>query len=168
MTLGDFLNVCSANESIVLFYFLALPLTALLAWVFGKGQGHESPWKYLYSALVYLACIPGIFAITLSVFLLLFERNGSILDANMHTQILPVISMFATLWLIRRNVDFDFIPGFGKITTLVLLLTALIALFWILERTHIFVISIMPIEYFIALFVVILVILRFGMKKLLA
>lgn len=147
---------------------MALPLTALLAWVFGKNEGHISPWKYLYSTLVYLACIPGIFAVTLSVFMFLFEKNGSILDANVYTQVLPIVSMFLTLYLIKKNVDFDFIPGFGKIGTLVMILTALIALFWILERTRIFVISFLPIQYFAILFIAILVMLRVGMKKMLA
>jgi hypothetical protein len=114
MTLGEFLNVCDSSSSLILFFLIALPLTALLAKVFGSGQGHISPWKYLYTILMYLACIPGIFAVTLNLYLFIFEQS-SILDANLYTQILPVFSMFLTLWLIRWNVSFDEIPGFYKV-----------------------------------------------------
>jgi hypothetical protein len=165
MTLGDFLALISANPSVILFYYIALPLTAFLASVFGKGEGDISPWKYLYAVLVYLACIPGIFAISLCVYQFLFERQ-SIMDTNIYTEILPIACMILTLWLVRRNVDFKDIPGFGKLSGLMLILGALIALMWVMEKTHILVISIIPFHYFIVGFIVLLVIIRFGWKKL--
>ena len=164
MTLGDFFEILANNPSVVIFYFFALPLTAFLASVFGKGEGEISPWKYLYSTLVYLACIPGIFAITLSVYLFMFERQ-SIMDTNMYTQILPIICMFLTLWLIKRNIAFDAIPGFGKITGLVIIITAIIVLMWIVEKTHIIAITFIPFPLFILLFIVLLVVIRYGWKK---
>jgi len=74
MTLQEFFDACTNNPEIIGFYFVALPLTAFLASVFGKGEGHLSPWKYLYTVLVYAATVPGIFAIVLNVYLFLFER----------------------------------------------------------------------------------------------
>jgi hypothetical protein len=165
MTLGEFFDVLSANPSIVMFYFIALPLTAFLASIFGKGEGNISPWKYLYSVLVYLACIPGIFAVTLCVYRFLFERV-SIMDANIYTEILPVFCMILTLWLVRRNVAFDEIPGFGRLSGLMLILGVIIILMWVLEKTHIIVISIMPFHYFIVGFIILLVLLRYGWRKI--
>ena len=74
MTLQEFFDACAQQPAIPIFFFTALPLTAFLAGVFGKGEGHISPWKYLYTGLIYLAFIPGIFSITLSIYLFLFER----------------------------------------------------------------------------------------------
>lgn len=165
MTLGDFLSLISANPAIIIFYYIALPLTAFLAGIFGKGEGHSSPWKYLYSVLVYLACIPGIFAVSLCVYKFLFERQ-SVMDTNIYTEILPVFCMVLTLWLVRRNVEFSEIPGFGKLSGLILLLGALIAIMWIMEKTHILVISIMPFHYFFIAFVILLILVRLGWKKL--
>jgi len=165
MTLGQFFDSLSNNPSIVLFYFFALPLTAFLSLVFGKGEGAISPWKYLYSVLVYLACIPGIFAITLNVYLFLFERQP-IMETNLYTQILPILCMGLTLWIIRKNVQFSDIPGFGNITGLITLLSAIIVLLWVCEKTHIFVISILPFQYFILLFIVIIVAARYGFKQM--
>jgi hypothetical protein len=142
MTLGQFFESVSAQPSGLLTFFVMVPVTALIAGILGKGEGHLSPWKYLYSVLIYLACIPGIFALTLSVYLFLFERT-SILDTNVFTQILPVICMIATLWLVRKNVDLKFVPGFGRLNGLMFMLTALITLMWILEKTHIWIMLIL-------------------------
>ena len=102
MTLGEFFELCGRNPMLVLGYFILIPLIALLAMFFSKGEGHLSPWKYLYSVLIYLVCIPGIFAITLSVYLFLFERR-SIMDTNMYTQVLPIFSMIVTIMLINAQ-----------------------------------------------------------------
>ena len=41
----------------------------------GSGETADEIWKwrYVYAGLVYLACIPGVFAITLNVYLFLFS-----------------------------------------------------------------------------------------------
>jgi len=165
MTLGDFLNALSNNPSIVCFLFGAVPLTALLASIFGKNEGAKTPWKELYSVLIYLTCIPGIFAVSLNVYLFLFERQ-SIMQTNVFTQILPILSMILTLWLVRRNVRFEQIPGFDKLGGLIMILAALIAFMWILEKTRIFAITFIPFSYFIILFIVLLIIIRVGWKRM--
>jgi len=165
MTLGDIFNLLSNNPSVICFLFVAVPLTALLASIFGRNEGAKSPWKQLYTVLVYLTCIPGIFAVTLNVYLFLFERQ-SVFDTNIFTQILPIFSMIITLWLVRKNVSFDDIPGFDKIGGLIMIIAALIIFMWFLEKTHILAITVVPFSYFLILFIVLLVIIRFGWKKL--
>lgn len=165
MTLGEFFQSCSDNPTTLLFFFIGLPVIALMAGFFGKNEGHLSPWKYLYSTLIYLGAIPGIFAITLSIYMFFFER-GSILNANIYTQILPIISMLATFWIIRKNVSFDAIPGFDKINGLIFFLSILIILLWILEKTNIYVFTYMPFFQFLLLFVAMIFLLRFGLKRM--
>lgn len=150
---------------ILVFYMGAVPLTALLALWLGKGEGHQSPWKFLYSALVYLTCIPGIFALTLSLYLFLFERR-SIMDTNIYTQILPVLSMVATLWLIKRNVSLDFIPGFGKLSGLLMVLFALIVLLWVLDRMRIFAITFIPFIWVVVFMLVIILVAIIGIRRI--
>ena len=165
MTLGQFFQAVSEQPSLVLFYFIALPLTALLASIFGKNESHLSPWKYLYSGLIYFACIPGIFAVTLSVYLFLFER-GSIMDMNIYTQVLPILCMLITLWLVRKNVDLKDVPGFDKIGSLVFIITVLICMMWILEKTNIFVFTFMPFYQFVLFFIGFLILVRWGLKRM--
>ncbi len=165
MTLGDCFEAIGNNPSWILFYFLAIPLVAFLAWIFGKEEGTATPWNYLYSLLAYFTTLPGIFAITLNVYLFLFERQ-SVFDANIYTQILPILSMILTLYLIRRNVCFEDIPGFGKLSGLVMILTALIAFMWVLEKTHIIAITFLPAQWFLIGFLLVIVICVIGWKKL--
>jgi hypothetical protein len=165
MTLGEFFNHCSENPTNIKLFFALLPLTAILSLIFGKGEGHLSPWKYLYSILVYAACIPGIFSITLSFYFFFFER-GSILNANIYTQVLPLFIMLLTLWLVRKNVSFDQVPGFDKIGSLVFFLTVLIVFLWVIEKTNIYVISYMPFWQFVVFFLLMIFLLRFGVKRI--
>ncbi len=150
----------------IIAYFGLIPLTAIIAGIMGKGEGHISPWKYLYSTLLYLVSVPAIFAITLSVYFFFFERR-SILDTDVYTQILPVLSMFATFLIIRRNVALDRVPGFGRISGLVMMIFVTMVFMWILDKTRIFAITFIPFQYVILMFVVFFVIFRYGMSNLL-
>lgn len=165
MTVGDFFEAIGSNPIIPLFYFVALPLTAFLASIFGKGQGHLSPWKEMYCSLIYAACIPGILSLVFNVYTFLFER-GSVLQANIYTQILPIVVMVLTLWLVRRNVRFDQIPGFEKIGGLLMILVALISLMWILDRMRVFAITFIPFHWFIIAFIGILFLVRLGWRRM--
>ena len=165
MTLQDFFILISKNPSFLLFFFIAIPMTALLAGIFGKGDGHLPPWRYLYGILIYSICIPGIFSFFFNVYLFLFERQ-SIFAMDIYTQIIPIISMLITLFIIGRNVDYDDIPGFEKISGLVTIISVLLAFLWIIDRTHIYVISLMPFYWVIIIFVAMIFIVRLGFKKL--
>ena len=163
MTLQDFFNACAEQPAIPIFFFTALPLTAFLAWIFGKGEGHISPWKYLYSILVYLAFIPGIFSITLSIYFFLFEKR-SIMETDIVLQIVPVVVMILTYWLIKKNISMDQIPGFGKLSGLILMISVIMVAMWILDRTHVIAITIIPFQWFILLFIALIVAARYGWK----
>jgi len=164
MTLAEFFEMVGRNPSIVLFYFLALPLTAFLAGVLGRGEGHLSPWKYLYSTIIYLVSVPGIFAVTLNVYLHLFERR-SIMDANLYTQVLPILLMLFTFWIVSKNVKIDQIPGFHKLSGLVMIIVAVLMIMWILEKTHIIAITFLPFQYVILIFLALFLAIRFGVKR---
>lgn len=165
MTLQQLFDVLSANPSITLFYFLALPLTAVLSGVLSRGKGHESPWKFLYCILLYMAAVPGIFAIFLNVYLFLFERQ-SVMNMNLFTQIFPIITMLATFFIIRKNVDLSLIPGFDRISGLIIVVGVVIGIMWILDRTRVFAVTVVPFHYVLLILVGALILLRFGWSKL--
>jgi hypothetical protein len=165
MTLGEFFKLCGENPTLLIGFFLIVPLIALLALFFSNRQGHLSPWKYLFSVLIYLVAIPGIFAVTLSVYMFLFERR-SIMDTNIYTQVLPVVSMLATFILIRRQVDLDLVPGFGKLSGLITILSVLIVVMWIIDKTHIYSITFMPFYVVILILVAGFLLIRMGLKRL--
>ena len=88
------------------------------------------------------------------------------MQANIYTQILPIICMVLSLWLVRRNVKFEDIPGFGKLGGLMMILVALISFMWILDRMRIFAITFIPFYYFVLMFVAMLFIIRYGWKRM--
>lgn len=167
MTLREFFDYLSEHPLAIVGYFLLIPLIALLAGWMGRGSGHQSPWKYLYAALVYAVCIPGIFAIALGIYQFLFERGGSILDTNLLTRVIPVISMVLSLGIIRQNASFDQIPGFGKLSSLMMTIGAVFMLMYLLDRTHIIAFVRLPVQYLALVVIGLLLVFRYGFRQLL-
>lgn len=164
MTLGDLFLILNKNPVIVLFYFTSIPLSAFLAYMLGRDDGHLSPWKYLYTVLVYLSTVPGLFAITLSIYYFLFE-NRSILDTDLIIQVVPVFSMVLTLWLIRLNVSFDLIPGAKKISGLILIIFIALSFMWIIDRMRFIVFTRMSFTTVIVILVAMIIGLRWGWRR---
>ena len=164
MNLREFIEWLGHNPAPVFGFFLLMPITALVASILGRGEGHISPWKYLYTVLVYLVCIPGIFSVALSIYQFLFER-GSIMNLDIYTQILPVVSMALTLMLVRRNVAFQDVPGFGRISSLMTMIGSVFVLMWLLDKTRIHVFSYMPIQYLFLSVLALLLLIRYGVSN---
>ncbi|MFN4145056.1 MAG: hypothetical protein ACK4GN_04465 [Runella sp.] len=165
MTLQQFFDQTSQQPQWLVGYFVALPLAAWwVGWV-SNGHIHSGPWRYFYGVLVYLACVPGIFAITLNAYLFLFERR-SVFDFNVYTQLLPILAMFITLWVIRQRTTFDQIPGFQKLSGLVMIIFAALSLMWFADRTRLFVFSYLRFEYVLGIFAVLILGMMWGWKKL--
>ena len=161
MTLQELFNRIADYPQLVLFFFGVVPLAAWILGSVSRGEGHLSPWKYIYAVLIYLAAIPGIFAVTLSVYLFLFERR-SILDTDLYIQVAPVMSMATTLLLIRKNVDLDWIPGFDRLSGLITMIAAAMVIMWLVDRTHLVVFSYLRFEYALIIFVLLFLIIRYS------
>lgn len=167
MTLSEFFDYLGSHPFVMLAYFIGIPFTALLAGVMGRGEGNQSPWKYLYSALIYMVCVPGIFAVALSVYFFLFER-GSLMNANVFIQILPILSMVLTLAIVRRNATFDLIPGFGKLSSLMLMIGSVFVLMYLLDRIRLVAWVDVPVQYLILIVAGLLIAFRYGFKSMIS
>ena len=165
MTLKQLFDLIAENPAYILFYFAIIPFEAFLAGALGRGEGHLSPWKFLYSILIYAVCVPGIFAVTLSIYFFLFEKR-SILDADVYIQLLPIVSMVATLLIIKRSVDFDDIPGFDKLSGLMMMIAATLGIMWFVDLTRIYAITYLRFEVVILIFIVLLLVIRFGWSRI--
>lgn len=167
MTLQELFQFLGDHPLYITGFFLLMPVIALMAnWVCA-GQGHLSPWKYLYSALIFAVCVPGVFSVALSVYFFLFQR-GNILQTNVLTQILPVLSMVLTISIIRRNVDLENVPGSERISSLMMLIGSVLVLMYILDRTHIIAWVNIPVGYFLLILVGLLFVMRLTLKKIMA
>lgn len=167
MTLQQLFERIGENPGFLLFYFLIIPVAAIIAGFLGKGEGHLFPWKYLYAVLIYLVSAPGIFAVALNIYFFLFQR-GDVMQTNVYTQILPVVVMLVTIFIIRKNVDLSLIPGFDKISGLWFMLFATMFLMWFIEKIRIVVFSYMPFQYLLGIFVVLFILIYIGWRRFVA
>ena len=165
MTLNDVFNSLERNPLPIFLYFVAMPL---VAWILGaavEGKHDLKTWRYVYAVLVYAVCIPGIFAVTLNVYLFLFERQ-SIWEADLLLQFLPILSMVLTLILIRSRFSFDLIPGFGKLAGFLTLIAALMGIMWFFDRLRLIAFTYVPFSALLIGFVLMLLLIRFAWSRL--
>jgi len=165
MTLSQFFAAISANPWPSVVYFLILPFTAWVVGMAADGSRDLKFWSIIYAILVYAVCIPGIFAVTLNIYLFLFERQ-SIWQANIVLQYLPVVSMAITLMLIKSKIPFSIIPGFGKISGFLTLIAALIGIMWFFDRIHLVAFTYVPFSVILIGFVLTLLAIRFAWSRL--
>src|ERR1041384_8262037 len=137
MTTRELIQLTERHPVVLASVFVAAPLAAWLCGVLhGREKGAQSPWKYFYSALVYLACVPGMFAGVLTGYALFFTGEN-LLDASVLVYLLPIVSMVLTLALIRKNVSFDDIPGFERLSGLMIMLGCSFAIALAIQKTRI-------------------------------
>jgi hypothetical protein len=164
MTLEQFFQKMGEQPNFLLAYFLLIPILAIIVGLIGRGEGHLSPWKYIYSILIYLVSVPGIFAVCLNIYFFLFQR-GDIMQTNVYFQILPIVSMVSTIFLIRRNVELAYVPGFDKISGLWFMLFVSMFLMWFIEKIHIVVFSYLPFQYLLAVFMGLFILIYVGWRR---
>ncbi|MDO8541758.1 MAG: hypothetical protein Q7S40_15080 [Opitutaceae bacterium] len=140
MTTRDLVLLAGQHPvAVLLSVFVAPPVLAWLAGhSHGKEQGRLAPWKYLYAVLVYLVCVPGMFAGVITAYTL-FISGENLLDANLLVYFLPIASMVATLVLIRKNVPFDDVPGFDRLSGLMVMVGCSFVIALVIQKTRIFV-----------------------------
>jgi hypothetical protein len=167
MTLRDIFQHINTNPFVLLWFLLSIPLLTFVVsiWQNPNTPPQLSANRHFYTILAYLACIPGIFAITLNCYLFLFERQ-SIWDMNLITQLLPIVTMIGTLILIKKSIPFEHVPAFGKLSGFMTLVFAMIGIMWFVDRLRIVAITYVPFQYIAVGFVALLLLVRFGWSKL--
>lgn len=151
MTLKDSFDLLATQPVYVLAYFIAIPFTALLFNVFSRNDAHLSPWKQAYGFLIYLVSLPGIFSIALTIYLFLFERR-SILQSDIYVQIVPVLSIFVTYWIVTAKLSLRNIPGTGRLFGLMAMIMSSFAIMWVIDSTRIIAFTYIPFHYMLGAF----------------
>jgi hypothetical protein len=139
MTTRELIQLAGQHPLVLAVAFVVPPAAA---WAAGRlherGRGGAAPWKYFYSALVYLACVPGMFAGVLTAYAL-FISHENLLDVNPLVYFLPVVSMVVTLVLVRKNVTFDEVPGFDRLSGLMIMVACSFAAALAIQKTNIWI-----------------------------
>lgn len=114
-----------------------LVVAAVLGFVHKRGNGGNAPWKYLYSVLIYAACIPGMLSAVLTGYTIFLSREN-LMDQNVLVYVAPIIAMTVTLMIVRKNVDFAAVPGFDRIWGLMTMIAMTFAIVLAISKTSIF------------------------------
>ena len=140
MTTRELIQTADQHTIVLVTAFLAPAIAAgLLGRVHERGRGGTAPWKYLYSVLVYLVCVPGMFAGVLTAYALFISREN-LLDVNPLVYFLPIVSMIVTLILVRKAVSFDEVPGFDRLSGLMIMVGCSFAVALAIQKTNIWVV----------------------------
>ena len=162
MTIRDLIRLSDQHPFVLAGAFVAPPVVAwLLGRIHARGQGGGSPWKYLYAVLVYLACVPGLFAAVITAYTLFFSHEN-LLDASLLVYFLPIVSMVVTLIFIRKNVSFDEVPGFDRLSGLMMMMGCSFALALAIQKTRIWIVFGGSIELLFALALGVFALLKWG------
>jgi hypothetical protein len=166
MTTREFIEMAGSHWLTLLCLFVLPPLAAWLCGLaHGRDNGGNAPWKYFYSVLVYLTCVPGTFAAVLTGYTLFFSHEN-LLDVNPLVYFLPIISMVVTLVLIRKNVAFDLVPGFDRLSGLMVMIACSFAIALAIQKTNIFLFFGGSIEKLMVLAVAVFALLKWGVYTL--
>ncbi len=162
MTARELIQTTDRHPWMLAGMFVFAPLAAwLCGQLHGRGNGANPPWKYCYSILVYLTCVPGVFAGVLTAYALFFT-NENLLDVSFLVYILPIISMIVTLALIRKSVSFEAIPGFERLSGLIVMIGISFAIALMIQKTRIWVVFGGSIDRLILLAIGVFALLKWG------
>lgn len=137
MTIDDLLRTAGQHPWILLGYFLTPPA---LTWLTGRAHdtrldGAKPPYGYVYATLIYLVSVPGMLAATLAAYGLFFLRTD-LRAMPLLVHFLPIASMLGTWALMRRQVSLDDLPGFDRLSGLMLLLALCFGVAFLLHRVY--------------------------------
>ena len=165
MTVNQFLAYLAEHQWLVAAVLLGIPLFCALLNQTQQRATARTPIHYLYSAAVFTTAIPGLFA-AIVVFYSMFFIRTNLLDANLVLYFLPLVSMAATLLIVKRRVGFDILPGFDRLAGLMILLGVVCLVLFFLYRLRFVIGFFASIEQLLVAGVAIYVLAKFGMSKL--
>jgi len=122
MTIQDLIDQLGHYSVFIALYFVIPPM---LVWSLGfvayDREGRIMFFDYAYSVLIYLVSIPGVISAVLIGYSLFLVRQN-LLDVNFLIYFVPVISMGLSFFFIGRRVSFDRLPGFGRLSGLMMMI----------------------------------------------
>lgn len=167
MTVQDLILLAGSYNAPILALAVAIPLAAfVMNGLVGRGGGNRAPWNWINSLLIYAVCIPGMAALVLTGYQLLF-RHQNLLALPIAIYYAPLACMLATLAAVSRSADFDALPGFDRLAGLMTLCGVTFGLLLIIDRMRILVIFGGSIFALVLLFAFVYALLKWGCRTLL-
>lgn len=164
MTIQELIDWFSTNPYLVLGYFAAMLLLTLIA-VSVVSQNNFKQVRYFMSMLIYGVTVPGILAIFLTLYALLFLGN-SLLNVSIVIYFVPILTMVLTLVILNKKVAMKDIPGFGKLSALIIMIGIAFIIIFVLQKSYFGVFFNGGFTQLMLVFAILLVVLRFSWARL--
>lgn len=166
MTLREAMTWVGTHTWLLAAWVVIPPIVVwLMRHLHGRGGGVKAPWRYLYAVVVYLVCVPGMLAAVVTAYMLFFTREN-LLDVNLLVYILPIVSMVVTLLIMRASVPFDAVPGFDRLSGLMVMIAVSFGIALAIQKTGIWVVFGASIQMLFAMAVFVFLLLKWGTHAL--
>ena len=165
MSVNELLERLEEHTGLAVCFFVALPLLALFFSFLYRRIASRAFFDSVFSAIIYLSAIPGVFACVLIFYLLFFTRTN-LLNVDIVFSFLPVVSMSLVFGIIGKNVKFDDLPGFGRLTGLMLLIAIASCVTLAIYKLRIFVGFFASIEALVGIAVTVFLLFKVGLARL--
>ncbi len=134
MTIKSLISDVDTYQNYVIGYFIVLFLVALFT-VLIVNQKNMGIIKYAMTTVVYGVTIPGMLAIYLLLYHILF-LNTNILNINIVSYFVPILSLLIILVLLGRKVKMSELPGFARLSSLFVMISIAFGIIFVLHRSR--------------------------------
>lgn len=163
MTIQQLIDWFNSNPYLVLIYFSVILGLALIS-VLMVTVNNVNVIKYVMSSIVYAVTVPGILAVTLILYSLFIIRVN-LLNVSFISYFVPVIFTILTLFVLNRKVNMSTIPGFSRLSALMIFILIAFGIVFVLQRTHFGVLFIGGFSQLLIVFIIVLIVLKIAWSK---
>ena len=164
----SFYDLISALQKFRTPLLIAMLLLPIVTWITGKSLTNASKKSgaAFLSIPVFVSVIPGT-CCALAVAYLIFIAHVNILrELDLVLGVGPIVCMIATLIAISKIMPFDDIPGFDRLSGLIMTVAVSFVIILIVVKTRILIGFFASIKVLIALFFVLFLFLHIGISRL--
>lgn len=165
MTVNEFLQYLIQFQLHIAAVLVGIPLFCALLNQTQTKATERKPIHYVYSAAIFATAIPGLFA-AIIVFYSMFFIKANMLNSNVILHFLPIISMIATFLIVGRRVGFDILPGFQRLSGLMILLSIVCLVVFFLYRLRFMIGFFASIEQLLMIGAVLYVVFKIGLARI--
>lgn len=165
MTIQNIIDWFNNHSSLIIVYFLIIFVISLVGLVIINKNNFQKPITYFYCILIYSTTIPGLLSLVLTLYSF-FILKTDLLQFNISTYFIPIISMVSILFIIKKTIPLSEIPGFSKLFGLMILILITFIITFIVQRMFFGVLFVGKFYYLILLFFVFLFAIKIAWNKI--
>ncbi len=163
MSIQDLIDFFNNYQYYVLGYFIVILFFSLMANIIVSSKNINT-LKYIMSILIYSVTIPGMLALFLLLYNILFLKTN-ILKVSIISYFAPIIAMIITIVILNQKVKMNRLPGFNKLSSLFVMISIAFGIIFVLQRSYFGVLILGSFTHLIIVFAVLMIILRFSWNR---